>query len=91
MAGLPPECPAWIGVLSPSDKIRCVRAPSSCQGTTFFCPNQPLFYRPVIGVDETSADLLSRLVNLLQHSPHGGRDPVEHSICIIHELACVIG
>jgi hypothetical protein len=90
MAGLPPECPAWIGVLSPSEKIRCVRTASSCRDSTFFAQMTPLF-RPATGVDETSAVLLSRLLDLLQHSSYSGRDPVEHSICIIHELACVIG
>jgi hypothetical protein len=90
-AGLPPECPAWIGVLSPSDTIRCVRTLSSCRDWMFFCQRQ-LFFSPSDPViDETSADLLLHLLNLLQHSPDGSRDPVEHSICITHELARVVG
>jgi len=88
MAGLPPEYPAWIGVLSPSDRVRCVRAPSSCRAGTIF--QAPLLaFRS--GIDGTSGDLLLHLLDLLQHFPDGSRDPVEHSICIIHELLCVVG
>jgi hypothetical protein len=83
IAGLPPECPAWIGVLSPSDKIRCSRAPLSCRVRTFFACRS--------GIDEISIDLLLHLLDLLQHSPYGSRYPVEHSIRIIDELARVVG
>jgi hypothetical protein len=43
------------------------------------------------GIDGTSGDLLLHLLYLFQHFPDGRRDPVEHSICIIHKLACVVG
>jgi hypothetical protein len=54
----------------------------------FFCA---LFLVFGSGIDGISTDLLLHLLDLLQHSPDGRCNPVEHSICIIHELACVVG
>ena len=52
--------------------------------------SRPDFFVFRSGIDETSTDLLLRLLDLLQHSSDGSRNPIEHSICIIYELTCVV-